>query len=159
MSAIWGYIDFSENSSLEDTKKINDMMRDGYKSCVIDRFNDYVSDSFCLGCGIQYFTKEAEKEILPIIDDERSIFFTADAIVDNRDELLGKLGYNSDDKTIPDARIIFEMFDRFGESCLNDILGLYTFVYYDKKCKWTKNFLYNFLYNIAHPNDLHNLCL
>ncbi|WP_026665754.1 asparagine synthase-related protein [Butyrivibrio sp. FC2001] len=133
MSAIWGYIDFNNGGNLLITQEIERSLKEGYEKCLIDKYGEYVADSFCMGCGIQYFTKEAENEVLPIIDAARDIYFTADAIIDNRQELLSKLGYGVDDKNIPDARIIFEMFDRFGEDCLNDMLGIYTFVYYDKR--------------------------
>ncbi|WP_408071387.1 asparagine synthase-related protein [Butyrivibrio sp. JL13D10] len=132
MSAIWGYIDFEKNSNFEEISRINSILREGYADCKIDRYGDYVADSFCLGCGVQYLVPEAENEVLPIVDEEKGIYFTADAIVDNRDELLPKIGFAAGDNSIPDARILYEMFTRYGEECLNEILGIYTFVYYDK---------------------------
>ena len=132
MSAIWGFIDFNGNSNKESIVHINNTMRQGYADCKIDRYDEYIADNICIGCGIQYFTPEAKKEVLPIIDEERGIFFTADAIIDNREELLTRLGYQADDKSIPDAGIIYEMYDKYGDACLNDMLGVYTFVYYNK---------------------------
>ena len=133
MSAIWGYIDFNKAETRENVSKINEIMKAGYKDCVIDRYGEYVSDNFCMGCGIQYFVPEAKNEVLPIVDEDRGIFFTADAIIDNRRELLPRLGYSENDSSIPDARIIYELFDRYGADCLNDMLGAYSFVYYDSK--------------------------
>ena len=41
-----------------------------------------------MGCGIQYFVPEAEHEKLPFFSED--IYFTADAIIDNREELMDK---------------------------------------------------------------------
>lgn len=132
MSAIWGVITQSNDINI---KQKEDKMRNAYSHCVIDRMEYHTEEQTAFGCGIQYFTTEAQEEELPIIDSENEIYFTADVLLDNREELLGRLGFVSDDRSIPDGRILFEMFHKYKEECLNEILGAYSFVYYDKKKK------------------------
>lgn len=130
MSAIWGVIAKDDSIPVDAVEK---NMRAAYGKCVIDRTEYYVGNRIAMGCGIQYFTPEAEKEVLPIIDVEEGIYFDADVVLDNREELLKKLGYESDDKSIPDGRILYEVFKKYKEDCLNDLLGVYSFVYYERR--------------------------
>ncbi len=130
MSAIWGVI--SQNCVI-DIKEKEEKIRNAYSNCVIDRVEYYSGEQVAFGCGIQYFTPEAQKEVLPIIDDENGIYFTADVVLDNREDLLKKLGILNDDGSIPDGKIVYEMFHKYKEECLNDLLGAYSFVYYDRK--------------------------
>lgn len=129
MSAIWGAIDISGCSIQEDKKKI---LRDAFDKCVIDRYEEMGNENVYMGCGIQYFVPEAEYEKLPMFSED--IYFTADAIIDNREELMDK--YNvipKKDIVLTDAELIYEIYKKYGKSCLNDLLGAYVFVWYDKK--------------------------
>ena len=130
MSAIWGVITQDETINIKEKEE---KLRESYSHCVIDRTEYFVGDKIGIGCGIQYFTPEAYGEVLPKIDQEKEIYFTADVVLDNRDELLKRLGFSSDDRSIPDGRILYEMFHKYKEACLNELLGAYSFVYYDKK--------------------------
>ena len=127
MSAIWGAVSL-DNAVLPADTAIG--LRQPYTSCEIDRFEEHVEADCVFGCGIQYFTPEAHFEKLPLTND--SYIFTADVMLDNRDELIVRLGMDESDKTIPDGAILCEMFAKFGEACLNDLLGAYAFVFYDK---------------------------
>lgn len=129
MSAIWGLI-----GDLQKDKHmlINNKFCKEYQKYVIDKFVTKEDDSVSMGCGIQFFTPEAKNEMLPIMDSKKNIYFTADVVLDNREELLNKLGKNPKDNTVPDGQILYEMFDKYREDCLNDLLGAYAFVYYDK---------------------------
>lgn len=129
MSAIWGII---THNSVMDMKQKEESMRKAYSHCVIDRTEYYTGEKVAFGCGIQYFTPEAKKELLPIADEANGIYFTADVILDNREELLKRLGYSCDDRSIPDGKIVFDMFHKYKEACLNELLGVYSFVYYDR---------------------------
>lgn len=128
MSAIWGVI---TQDKIIDIKEKEENLRSAYSHCVIDRIEYFAGDEVGIGCGIQYFTPEATKETLPIIDLENGIYFTADVVLDNREELLRRLGLPNDN-SIPDGTIVYEMFHRYKESSLNDLLGAFSFVYYDK---------------------------
>lgn len=129
MSAIWGAIDTRGNAI---PKQIQKIFRESYEQCVIDRYEERQFDHVYMGCGIQYFVPEAEKEKGPICKDD--CCFTADVVLDNRQELLDKLGISQiDGSQMADGDILYEMYDRYGKECLNDLLGAYSFVYYDRK--------------------------
>ena len=129
MSAIYGAISFSGNNLKEDlNKKMSDPLK-GYK---IDRTESVFEENVLLGCGIQYFTEEAKREQLPYRRDD--IYITADCYIDNREELLSKLGFSN---TIPDGDIIFEAYKKWGEACTQYLMGSYAFAIYDalkEKC-------------------------
>lgn len=126
MSAIWGIIDFDKRIITEDE---GHRMRKSFDRCVIDRYEERCQDNVYMGCGIQYFTPEAKNEILPIIED--GVYFDADVVIDNREELMTKLSIS--DKSITDGRLLYEMYKRYGKDSLNMMRGAYAFVYYDSK--------------------------
>jgi len=139
MSAIWGALSLN-GAKLPDN--LGARMREAYAGCAIDRFEEYSETCAAFGCGIQYFTPEAERETLPLANDQ--FIFTADVVLDNRDELLARLGLDagtgagasggpSGAGAPPDGWILCEMFARYGEECLNDLLGAYAFVFYDRR--------------------------
>lgn len=128
MSAIWGAIDLSGDAIDDKTK---DLMRSAFDVCVIDRYEHKNSGNVYMGCGIQYFTDRAANEKLPIYSDQ--YFLTADVILDNPDELCSKLGVPQEDrKNIADGDILFDIYKKYGIKCLNDLLGAYAFVWYDR---------------------------
>ena len=80
MSAIWGIIDL-QGKKLQ--AGISQVFAESYQNCVIDRYEEIVEETVYFGCGIQYFTREATKEKLPVVAEE--IYFTADVVLDNRE--------------------------------------------------------------------------
>lgn len=127
MSAIWGALSLDGKRLPEG---LAERMKAPYEACVIDAFGVHQSPDAMMGCGIQYITPEARQETLPIVDSERQLLFTADILLDNREELLSMLGWEGRE-TAPDGAIAFEMVRRYGEDCLNDLLGAYSLVWYD----------------------------
>ena len=131
MSAIWGAIDLTGNP-IDKEKQV--LLRQAFDKCVIDRYEELIDRNVYMGCGIQYFTPEAVNEKLPF--NENEYFFTADVVLDNREELLEKLGISKDNgDNMPDGEILYTMYKHHGKECLNDLLGAYTFIWYDR----TKN--------------------
>lgn len=129
MSAIWGAINIKGKSISKD--KIN-ILHSAFDKCVIDRYEEKSYENAYMGCGIQYFVPEAENEELPIIDDD--IFFVADVVLDNREELINKYNIDIKDReNIPDGKLLYEIYKEHGKNCLNDLLGAYTFVVYNRK--------------------------
>lgn len=130
MSAIWGMIDLS--ASIDD--EIISRMEEPYHSCKIDIYRKYIADNLALGyCG-QYFTKEAEYEILPIVDNSEGIYFTADVVLDNREELLSKLRLPEEEaKKIPDGSLMYQIIKNYGKQSFPMFLGTYSFVYCNKE--------------------------
>jgi len=85
MSAIWGYLSYT-NTISDDLPAL---MEAPYKEkCKIDCYRNEKNANLYMGSGIQYITKEAQQEVLPVFDAENGIFFNADCILDNRNELI-----------------------------------------------------------------------
>ena len=128
MSAIWGAINLKGDSINKETQEL---LRRAFDKCVIDRYEELSSGNVYMGCGIQYFAKEAQNEKLPV--EENNIFFTADVVLDNRNELLEKLEMTElQGHSIADGDILYAMYKRYGKACLNELLGAYTFAWYDR---------------------------
>lgn len=126
MSAIWGIIDLNKNKL---SNKDNLLMKSGYEKCKIDKYSYIVEDNVIIGCGIQYITRESEQEILPYYDKEQNIFITADAIIDNREDLIKSLHC---DNNVTDSQLIYKAFLKWGEDFPRYLLGCFTYVIYDK---------------------------
>lgn len=127
MSAIWGAINFKET---EITHEMQTCLRIAFDKCKIDRYEEIIDKNVYMGCGIQYITPESVNEELPYKSD--GIYYTADVILDNREELCEMAGITKSEKNkMPDGRILFEVYKNKGKECLNDLLGVYTFVWYD----------------------------
>ncbi|NLO09090.1 MAG: hypothetical protein GX129_04380 [Clostridiales bacterium] len=126
MSAIWGTISFN-NTISEDADSI---MRSYYISnCKIDRSSFLMQSNFYFGCGIQHITQEAYDEILPVFDANHKLCFTADCLLDNRDELLELL---SETRTsLPDGKLMLSAYLRWGIDCIKYFRGLFSFAVYD----------------------------
>lgn len=127
MSAIWGAIDLSGN---ELDGSVLDKMKKAFEFYSIDRFEAIKENTVLMGCGIQYFNKEAYVEKLPISRD--GYYLDADLVLDNREDLFEKLGLSpKEDEIITDGELLFELLIKYGKGILNDLLGAYAFVFYD----------------------------
>lgn len=131
MSAIWGAVDFSKEIIKQE---LITKMEQPYYRYKIDRFESQLHENILMGCGIQYITEEAVNEVLPIYDSQRNLYFTADCILNNRNELLELLAkeYGFEQST-PDGRIIYGAYLKWGEACAEHLRGMFSFVIYDAK--------------------------
>jgi asparagine synthase (glutamine-hydrolysing) len=89
-----------------------------------------------LGCHAQWITPESIGEQLPYYDNERELAITADAIIDNRNELFNKLGIDhSERKEMPDSILILLSYAKWGENVPYHLVGDFAFVIWDGKNK------------------------
>ncbi len=130
MSAIWGTIDLLHNRiKLEDA----DLMEKPYQNYKIDSYRRYIEKDALIGYGGQFFTKEAEKEVLPIVSLDGQQMFVTDAVLDNRDELFHLLQIpESEYNDIPDGTLMYNVLMKYQKESLKLFVGTYSFVYYDK---------------------------
>lgn len=128
MAAIWGAISIAKDKKIsEEVKKI---FKDAFLDCVIDRTEELETDFLYMGCGLQYWTRETQYEDLP--RKQKGIFFNGDIIIDNRAELIKKLGMNNDENTT-DSDILFSMYEKYGNDALNQMIGAYAAVWYNEE--------------------------
>ena len=77
-------------------------------------------------------TPESLHEVLPWRDPSSGLRITADARIDNRGELLVALGLNQRSaKEMPDSQLILAAFRKWGETCVEHLLGDFSFVIWD----------------------------
>lgn len=128
MSAIYGAIDFA-GRSISDAEI--DILKKPFERCRIDKYTDRIDGNVYMGCGNQFITKESRLEKLPYYDDKS--FFDADMILDNRQEIALALGINNTEiESHPDAELAYKYIQLHGADGLNDLLGAYAFVYYNR---------------------------
>jgi asparagine synthase (glutamine-hydrolysing) len=147
MSAIWGRISWVDNN--DNAGIMPSVMRKPYENkCRLDDIREVSDSGLYMGCGIQYITKEAVFEKLPIYDKEAGCCFTADCLLDNRDELIDKLGISGGD--IADGSLMYMAYKKWGMKCLGHFRGLFSMAVYDigkrKLYLATDQFSYRSLY-------------
>lgn len=91
-------------------------------------------DNVFLGCHAQWITPESIGEQLPYYDYERQLAITADAIIDNRDELFEKLQVDrAKRKSITDSELILLSYQNWGEDAPKYFVGDFAFMIWDEK--------------------------
>lgn len=125
MSAIWGIIDFKGNSISEDDRRT---MREAFDSCRIDRWETLEAEGLYLGCGIQYFTEEAKREVLPV--KTGNCYLTADVMIENREELI-----DPNERELPDGGILQRLLEEDPLHAPEKIVGVCAAVWYDASQK------------------------
>jgi len=80
-------------------------------------------------------TLESHADTGPLYDLEAQIVCTAWARIDNRDELAQHLAMNATDTTVPDIQFILNSYKKWGEHCVNYLLGDFVFVIWDARKK------------------------
>jgi len=87
--------------------------------------------SVALGHQMLWTTPESLHEKLPFEDEESGLVITADARIDNRDELSKELDIE-DKEEVSDSYFILKAYQMWGENCPDKLLGDFAFVIWDK---------------------------
>jgi asparagine synthase (glutamine-hydrolysing) len=98
-----------------------------------DGVREWRDGSVALGHAHLVSTPEALHEVLPFREAATGCTITADARLDNRDELLDALGVSGAERGISDSGIILRAFLSWGEACLDRFLGDFTFAIWDPR--------------------------
>ena len=59
----------------------------------------------------------------------------SDARLDNRPELLRRLGLTDVSRTVPDSHLLLEAYREWGDGCVNELIGAFAFVVWDSSKK------------------------
>jgi asparagine synthase (glutamine-hydrolysing) len=85
-----------------------------------------------LGHVMQWTTPESLHERLPFVDEARQLVITADARIDNRDELVKVLRIaDCPAEMISDSMLILASYEKWGERCVDRLLGDFAFAIWD----------------------------
>ncbi|PEO69966.1 asparagine synthetase B [Bacillus wiedmannii] len=131
MSAITGIIHFNnELVSIEHgTRLMGDLQK--YPA---DDIQIWRKENAFLGCHAQWITPESVGEQLPFYNYEKQLVITADAIIDNRDELFEKLQVDyADRKNMTDSELILLSYEKWGEAAPKYLVGDFAFMIWDEK--------------------------
>lgn len=89
-----------------------------------------------LGHLMMRITPESLEEKCPCISKDGNLIITADARIDNREDLFGKLSIPAlEQKKIPDSQLILRAFEKWGPSCPAHLLGEFAFAVWDKRSR------------------------
>ena len=88
--------------------------------------------SIGLGHRMLWTTPESLHEKLPLLNQSGDLVITADARIDNREELIAALGLNGNRRgSITDSQLILAAYEKWGEMCPEKLLGDFAFAIWD----------------------------
>lgn len=135
MSAIWGIVNFNHSVTESDADTLKHM----YQPYHIDNYGKAACNKAVFGCGIQYITPESHNEKLPIYDNKTRILYTADCVLDNREELINELNlHNRDTKSstvnadTPDGELMYQAYLQWNSDFTKHCIGAYAAVFYNE---------------------------
>jgi asparagine synthase (glutamine-hydrolysing) len=131
MSAIAGILHLDDEPiNLEHGRR---MMKD-LEKYPADDVQIWHSDKVFLGCHGQWITPESVGEKLPYYDRNRKLAITADAIIDNRDELFEKLQIKKEKrKSITDSELILLSYEKWEQDAPKYLVGDFAFMIWDER--------------------------
>jgi asparagine synthase (glutamine-hydrolysing) len=80
-----------------------------------------------VGHSMLWTTPESQHEVLPRQHSESGLWITADARIDNREELLSLLGLSRLSQARGDSELIIHAYLRWGERCAEKLIGDFSF--------------------------------
>lgn len=86
-----------------------------------------------LGHRMLWTTPESLKEQLPLVEESSRLTITADARIDNREELYGLLEIRQPLAAISDSELILAAYAKWGEQCPARLLGDFAFAIWDDR--------------------------
>jgi asparagine synthase (glutamine-hydrolysing) len=129
MSAIAGIVDFNRTICVLEQGAC--IMRD-LEKYPSDDVQIWHNESIFLGCHAQWITPESRYERMPYVDNERQLVITADAIIDNRDELFALLQVHYEQRTsMTDSELILRAYEHWGDQVTNYLVGDFAFMIWD----------------------------
>lgn len=133
MSAITAIVDFRrEGMQVDRGMRLMEELR-RYPADYEHVWQD--GDAF-LGCRGQRITPESLNEILPLRDPASGLVIAADAIIDNREELFGRLAVPKTERAgMTDGELILIAYRQWGQDAPKYLVGDFAFVIWDPRDK------------------------
>ncbi|MDJ0797075.1 MAG: lasso peptide isopeptide bond-forming cyclase [Calothrix sp. MO_167.B12] len=90
--------------------------------------------SIGLGHRMLWTTPESLLEKLPLVKENNQFVITADARIDNRDELISTLSFGDRPaEKITDSQVILAAYEKWGEQCPHKLIGDFAFAIWDER--------------------------
>lgn len=114
----------------DDTGEFEAVMHESgkYRS---DTSQTYSDSCVCLGCHLKRVVPESQNEVLPYED--AGLVITADAIIDNREELFSLLTTPKEQQDMPDSVLVLRAYQKWGTVCPEKLVGDFAFSIWDKE--------------------------
>ncbi|WP_431805005.1 asparagine synthase-related protein [Halobacillus andaensis] len=131
MSAIAGILNYNNEpiSTMHSSSMMESLQK--YPADDIQQWHDH---HIFLGCHAQWITPEQVGEKLPFYDQDRKLCITADAIIDNREELFNTLSVSKALRTnMPDSKLIMLAYHKWGEDSPKYLIGDFAFMIWDER--------------------------
>ncbi|MDL4838973.1 asparagine synthase-related protein [Aquibacillus rhizosphaerae] len=131
MSAIAGILHGDKQPVTPE--QITNMM-DAFSKFPADDIRVWHQSNLYLGCHAQWITPESVGEPVPYYDSERDLAITADAIIDNRQELFEMLQVDKEKRLLmPDSVLLLLAYIKWGENTPEHVIGDFAFMIWDGK--------------------------
>lgn len=131
MSAIYGLLHLSEQPvEAHDLEQMSASMA----SLGPDAHRIWVNGPVGLGSRLMPFTPADIYEQQPLLSHDRSLVLICNARIDNRVEMTAKLGIAGNDaELLPDSAFILHAYQKWGEHCVQHLIGDYSFALWDQR--------------------------
>ena len=93
----------------------------------------WTGERVAFGHALLATTPEALTEVLPLTDAQTGCTITADVRLDNREVLIPALGLSDDARPVGDGELILRSYLRWGEACVDHLLGDFAFAIWDPR--------------------------
>ncbi len=100
-----------------------------------DVSRSWQDEKLFLGCHLNHIVPESVNEILPYCDPDSSLVITADAIIDNREELFELLEIPLQEQNEGDSSLILAAYKKWGTKCPEKLVGDFAFAIWDSEKK------------------------
>lgn len=126
--AINGIINLNKNMlNIEYCERLKNKLNN-YKLDTIKSV--HINNAF-MSCGLMHINDEDRFEVLPYYDKSNQLMLTADAIIDNRSELINLLNITKSNEVVTDSQLILMSYIKWGVDCTKYLIGDFAFVIYD----------------------------
>ncbi len=130
MSGIYGVVRFDQQPAESDFAG----MKHALQHWGPDGHSGWSGGSVVLGQALLRSTPEASFEQMPALACGDTVCLTAAARLDNRDELCDSLKIDPNDRArVSDGRLILLAFERWGQACVQRLLGDWSFAVWNKQ--------------------------
>jgi asparagine synthase (glutamine-hydrolysing) len=134
MSVIYGKCYFNKQQDAKVIRNELSLMQNSLNHWNADDIGEWSNGTVGLGQLMLYNTPESLHEKLPLHNAITRLTITADARIDNRDELFETLNIGHDvRKDIADSSLILLAYEKYNENCVQHLIGDFAFVIYDEK--------------------------
>lgn len=128
MSSIYGMLLLNEKKL---DKSVFEPMRSAMDHWNADRSDIYIEEPVALGQLMLLTTSESLNEQLPFHHAQHQLVITADARIDNREELFDKLRIDRHRRNISDSELILETYIAYKDECAQHMYGDFAFAIWD----------------------------